>query len=244
MKCLPISNKPPLYIISNPFYRNGLDLNAIVALVSNVKYTIYRYFYLTYFIFFVELLGHTWDYIIFTLLPIHVLVKLPSYTNFLFRDTIVEFWLKTPETSPYFPFKPQRHHSIYSQSRPNQQFKTLSWLTAPINNSRPKDSIVSTQAKRHHAISHENQRHHPIAHPKLKDITLFYIWFWILCVRIQNHISNVHDRPPCKAFIQGRIKENTKAPCHWPLWGEFTGDVIMIHHDRSTTIVKLLWRTM
>ena len=25
-------------------------------------------------------------------------------------------------------------------------------------------------------------------------------------------------------FIQTQIKENTKAPCHWPLCGEFTGD--------------------
>ena len=25
-------------------------------------------------------------------------------------------------------------------------------------------------------------------------------------------------------FIQAQIKENVKAPRHWPLWGEFTGD--------------------
>ena len=25
-------------------------------------------------------------------------------------------------------------------------------------------------------------------------------------------------------FIQAQIKENTKAPPHWPLCGEFTGD--------------------
>ena len=25
-------------------------------------------------------------------------------------------------------------------------------------------------------------------------------------------------------FIQTQIKENTKGPRHWPLWGEFTGD--------------------
>ena len=25
-------------------------------------------------------------------------------------------------------------------------------------------------------------------------------------------------------LIQAQIKENTKAPRHWPLWGEFTGD--------------------
>ena len=27
-----------------------------------------------------------------------------------------------------------------------------------------------------------------------------------------------------QAFIQAQIKENIKAPRHWPLWGEFTGD--------------------
>ena len=25
-------------------------------------------------------------------------------------------------------------------------------------------------------------------------------------------------------FIQAQIKRNIKAPRHWPLWGEFTGD--------------------
>ena len=27
-----------------------------------------------------------------------------------------------------------------------------------------------------------------------------------------------------QSFIQAQIKENIKAPRHWPLWGEFTGD--------------------
>ena len=36
-------------------------------------------------------------------------------------------------------------------------------------------------------------------------------------------------RPPAsrlftQPFIQAQIKENLKAPRHWPLWGEFTGD--------------------
>ena len=25
-------------------------------------------------------------------------------------------------------------------------------------------------------------------------------------------------------FVQAQIKDNIKAPRHWPLWGEFTGD--------------------
>ena len=31
--------------------------------------------------------------------------------------------------------------------------------------------------------------------------------------------STVHE-----PFIQAKIKENIKAPRHWPLWGEFSGD--------------------
>ena len=27
-----------------------------------------------------------------------------------------------------------------------------------------------------------------------------------------------------ESFIQAQIKENIKAPRHWALWGEFTGD--------------------
>ena len=27
-----------------------------------------------------------------------------------------------------------------------------------------------------------------------------------------------------QSFIQAQIKENTKAPRHWSLWGELTGD--------------------
>ena len=27
-----------------------------------------------------------------------------------------------------------------------------------------------------------------------------------------------------QSFIQAQIKENIKAPRHWTLWGEFTGD--------------------
>ena len=26
------------------------------------------------------------------------------------------------------------------------------------------------------------------------------------------------------SFVQAQIKENIKAPRHWPLWGKFTGD--------------------
>ena len=38
-------------------------------------------------------------------------------------------------------------------------------------------------------------------------------------------VSN-HQPPDCltQPSIQAQIKENIKAPRHWPLWGEFTGD--------------------
>ena len=35
-----------------------------------------------------------------------------------------------------------------------------------------------------------------------------------------------HRRLDClrNRFVRVQIKENIKAPCHWPLWGESTGD--------------------
>ena len=35
-----------------------------------------------------------------------------------------------------------------------------------------------------------------------------------------DHLRSLFTQP----FIEAQIKENTKAPRHWPLWGEFTGD--------------------
>ena len=31
-----------------------------------------------------------------------------------------------------------------------------------------------------------------------------------------------------KPFVQAQIKENIKAPRHWPLWGESTGDRLIL----------------
>ena len=38
-------------------------------------------------------------------------------------------------------------------------------------------------------------------------------------------VSN-HQPHDCllKRLFEAQIKENVKAPRHWPLWGEFTGD--------------------
>ena len=56
-----------------------------------------------------------------------------------------------------------------------------------------------------------------------------------------------------QAFIQAQIKENIKAPHHWPLWREFTGDrwilaqrasyaekVSIWEHHNDTALVDLL----
>ena len=37
---------------------------------------------------------------------------------------------------------------------------------------------------------------------------------------VSNHQPSIFTQP----FIQAEIKENIKAPRHWPLCGEFTGD--------------------
>ena len=47
-------------------------------------------------------------------------------------------------------------------------------------------------------------------------VTMTSYWArWLL----KSPASRLFTQP----FIQAQIKENTKAPRHWPLWGEFTG---------------------
>ena len=44
-------------------------------------------------------------------------------------------------------------------------------------------------------------------------------------------------------YFQTQIKENTKAPRHWPLWGEFTGDRwIPRTKDQKRGKVSIWWR--
>ena len=47
-------------------------------------------------------------------------------------------------------------------------------------------------------------------------ITVTSWWAWW---RFESPASRLFSQP----FIQAQIKENIKAPRHWPLWGEFTG---------------------
>ena len=47
----------------------------------------------------------------------------------------------------------------------------------------------------------------------------FILHYWARC-RLKSPASRLFTQP----FIQTQIKENIKAPPHWPLCGEFTGD--------------------
>ena len=39
----------------------------------------------------------------------------------------------------------------------------------------------------------------------------------------------------CSTFVHAKIKENIKAPRHWPLWGESTGDQWIPPHKGPVT---------
>ena len=41
--------------------------------------------------------------------------------------------------------------------------------------------------------------------------------------RLKSQASRLFTQP----FVQGQIKENIKALRHWPLWGKFTGDLLI-----------------
>ena len=49
------------------------------------------------------------------------------------------------------------------------------------------------------------------------------------CITMASQWARLRLKSPAlrlftQPFIQAQIKENIKAPCHWPLWWEFTGD--------------------
>ena len=63
---------------------------------------------------------------------------------------------------------------------------------------------------------------------------------WDEITGVQNQVFTRNDKLPitvtsywvrwrlkswlfAQQFLQAQIKENIKAPCHWPLWGKFTG---------------------
>ena len=49
------------------------------------------------------------------------------------------------------------------------------------------------------------------------------------------HLKSLLFRLIAQPFVQARIKENTNAPRHWPLWGESTGDRWNPPHKRPIT---------
>ena len=52
-------------------------------------------------------------------------------------------------------------------------------------------------------------------------------------------VSNIFAQP----FVQAQIKENIKAPYHWPLWGEYTGDrCIPSQRASNVEYVSIWWR--
>ena len=58
-----------------------------------------------------------------------------------------------------------------------------------------------------------------ILYTKYIFVTHYSDVIWALW-RFKSPASRLFAQP----FIQAQIKENIKAPHHWPLWGEFTGD--------------------
>ena len=46
-------------------------------------------------------------------------------------------------------------------------------------------------------------------------------------VALTNAVYSFNNQLFAQPFIQVQIKGNIKAPCHWPLCGEFTGDCLI-----------------
>ena len=74
----------------------------------------------------------------------------------------------------------------------------------------------------------------------LKSVLIYHYSDAIMgVVASQMTASRLFTQP----FIQAQIKENIKAPRHWPLWGEFTGDR-EFHTQRASNAenVSIWWR--
>ena len=73
-------------------------------------------------------------------------------------------------------------------------------------------------------------------HPRCK-LRVYFSWQWRH--NEPNGISNPQrlDLFRRQPFVQAQTKENIKAPCHWPLWGEITGD-----RPSNAENVSIWWR--
>ena len=58
-----------------------------------------------------------------------------------------------------------------------------------------------------------------------------------------SQITGVYSQLFAQPFVQAQLKENFKAPSHWPLWGESTGDRwIPSQRASSAENVSIWWR--
>ena len=76
----------------------------------------------------------------------------------------------------------------------------------------PEQTIFIWTAIRLSVVPHEWQ--HERKRASELDLNIWARW------RLKSPASRLFTQ----LFIQAQIKENIKAPRHWPLWGEFTGD--------------------
>ena len=51
------------------------------------------------------------------------------------------------------------------------------------------------------------------------------MWYRVVSLRAARRTDDRTSRLFTQSFIQAQIKDNIKAPRHWPLYGEFTGDL-------------------
>ena len=72
----------------------------------------------------------------------------------------------------------------------------------------------------------------PIQNPVLITVTL-WCGRWRLKLPVSRFFTHV--------FIQTQIKENVKAPRHWPLWGKFTGE-FPIQRASNAEKASIWWR--
>ena len=63
---------------------------------------------------------------------------------------------------------------------------------------------------------------------------------WWARWRLKSRKAGLFTQP----LVQAQIKENIKAPRHWPLWGGFTGDRRISHTQRASNAenVSIWWR--
>ena len=71
------------------------------------------------------------------------------------------------------------------------------------------------QFRDNNAIADKDHRQQGIR--SMNCITVMSLW-------AQWHLKSLVSQLFAQPFVQVQIKENIKAPCHWPWWGESTSD--------------------